>query len=494
MGIIKKQAITGTFFSYLGVALGFISTGLLFPRFLTKEQIGLLNVLVAYSLIFSQFGTLGINSVTNRFFTFYRNPQKAHNGYFRFLMVVFIVGSILISALIFALKPELVANNQEKSALFVEYINWLFPLSIFTLLYLILDTYNKLLYDAVLGLLLKEFIQRVFILLFLVVFILQFYTFNSFVYGYIFAFCIPAIYLLYHLARKNAVSFKPFNRSERTSWKEIRTVAIFGIIGGMSTIAISSIDRIMVNKFEGLDGTGVYSIAFYFGTLVLIPSRALIKISTPIIADAWKNSDLKTIAEVYSKSCINQFTIAAFLFLLIWLNVDNIFQVVSPEFASGKFVIFFIGLANVIEMGTGVNQMVIATSKYFRYQTYLILFFSILVIVTNWWLIPIYGITGAAIATTMSVAIVNLTRYLFLLIKFKLQPFSTNYLKVFIIIALVLGLIHLAPSLPATIPDMLLKTTVISIVFGSLTLWWKVSSDFNEVFKSATAKLFRFTK
>ena len=89
-----------------------------------------------------------------------------------------------------------------------------------------------------------------------------------------------------------------------------------------------------------MNNTGVYTIAFYFGTLVVIPSRPLLKISGTLIADAWKDNDLKKINNIYYKSCINQFIIGGFLFLGIWANIDNILTILGPDYQQSKWVIF----------------------------------------------------------------------------------------------------------------------------------------------------------
>ncbi|MHA1695338.1 MAG: hypothetical protein ACTSUG_08765 [Candidatus Helarchaeota archaeon] len=47
MGIIQKQTIKGTIYTYLGVALGFVNIGLLTPKIFSTDQIGLTNILVA---------------------------------------------------------------------------------------------------------------------------------------------------------------------------------------------------------------------------------------------------------------------------------------------------------------------------------------------------------------------------------------------------------------------------------------------------------------
>ncbi|RYE16279.1 MAG: polysaccharide biosynthesis protein, partial [Sphingobacteriaceae bacterium] len=55
MGIIQQQTIKGTLYSYLGVAIGFVTVYYFQPQALSEEQIGLITILGSFSLLFSQF-------------------------------------------------------------------------------------------------------------------------------------------------------------------------------------------------------------------------------------------------------------------------------------------------------------------------------------------------------------------------------------------------------------------------------------------------------
>jgi O-antigen/teichoic acid export membrane protein len=55
---------------------------------------------------------------------------------------------------------------------------------------------------------------------------------------------------------------------------------------------------------------------------------------------------------------------------------------------------------------------------------------SILIIAVNYWLIPIYGIEGAAIGSASVMLAFNLIKYGYLKIKLHLDPFSYETLKI----------------------------------------------------------------
>ncbi|NJM15064.1 MAG: hypothetical protein HC896_06525 [Bacteroidales bacterium] len=82
MTIVKKQTIQGTIVSYLGIAVGFVSTGLLQPHVLEEAQIGLLRIILAVSFLILPFASLGFNYAAAKYFPYFRDPHSRHHGFF----------------------------------------------------------------------------------------------------------------------------------------------------------------------------------------------------------------------------------------------------------------------------------------------------------------------------------------------------------------------------------------------------------------------------
>ncbi|MBI9036151.1 MAG: hypothetical protein JEZ03_16955, partial [Bacteroidales bacterium] len=425
MGIIRKQTIAGTFFSYLGVILGFITTALLFPKYLTTDQVGLLKLMVSFTMIFAQFGSFGFNNVTTRMFSYFRDYEKKHHGFFLVMMGIALVGFVFVLLVYQLMKGYLIQEYSEQSSLFVEYINWIIPLIFFQLFFTIMDTYYKVLYNAIFGTILKEFVQRIFIFLSIGLLIIDVINFHQFVFAYVASLSLPTVVLLVKLIYEKQVSLSwdpSFYR--RRLVRTLANLSLYGILMSYTGILVLHIDTIMINHFNGLSDTGVYSITFFFGTLILIPARPLSKIAGVILADAFRKKNMKEVETIYSKSIINQALIAMLVFVGIWANIDNIFRILPPEYLPGKYVILFISLANLFEMFTGVSHLLIFNSRYYRMMTVFLLMFVFLIIVSNLYFIPIYGIVGAALASAISRFIYSLVRVGYIYKKFKFVPFD----------------------------------------------------------------------
>ncbi len=480
MGVIQKQSISGTIYSYLGVLLGFITTGWLFPRMLSTEQVGLLRILVSYSVLFAQFASLGINSVSVKLFPYFRDPDKKHHGFLGLTLLVGMVGFALATGIYLLMKPVFVEQASGKSSLFIDYFYYVIPLILFTLLFSLFDTYYRVLYNAVKGIVYKEVIQRLLILAAILLYFFKLIDFQWLVILYVLAFISPALFLMGTLIKDRMFFVKPdLQFIDKKMAREMLNVAFFGILASFSGVLVLNIDVIMVNQYLGLAAAGIYTIAFFFGTLILVPSRTMGKISSVVIADAWKTDDRKTIMDIYRKSSISLSVIGFLLFIGVWGNLDNIFHIVGKDYTAGKYVILFIGLANLSDLFMGVSAHVILNSKYFRWLSYLLFVFALLLIVTNLILIPKFGITGAALASLISKYIYNSLKFIFLYKKFKFQPFSFKHLEIIAFAFAAWYLSTFLPVLPHFIVDLAVRSLFIGTVFLVPVYYFKVSEDIN---------------
>ena len=478
MGVIKRQTIKGAAYSYLGVVVGFFATGLIMPNLLSREQVGLTQILIAISTVFVQFSSLGFTKVTERLFSYFRDNSNHHNGFVFLMSVVGIAGFSLSLIIFFILKPSIIESNIEKSPLLVEYIYYLIPLIFFRMFFLMFDTYNKMLFDATTGIFLSDLVIKIGTLVLLIPYFLNFIDFQQFIFWFILIQCFPAVYLLALLIYRNQFNlqpqkkfFTPFIR------KEFINLSVFGLLGGVSSVALSNIDKIILNEYFNLATAGVYIIGFYFGTIIQIPNKALGKISSTVIADAWKDNDLKTIDDIYYKSSINQTFVGLLLFILMVANLHNIFKILPPEYSEGYWVIVIISLAHFLMNAAGVSVQIINTSHKYKIQTYSLGILLVITVVLYLIFIPIWGMNGAALGFLLSWTSAAALRVFYLRWNMQLFPFRLTHLKClfFGLLAFLAG--KIIPVFDHFLVDLIIRCSAISIVFIGLCYRFTISED-----------------
>jgi len=479
MGTIQRQTIAGTIYTYIGVGVGFVTTALLMPKMLLSEQVGLLKLLVAYSVLYSTFANLGTLNVAAKFFPYFRDESKGHNGFLFLLIATNLVGFVLFLIFFFLMKGWLLDSNAEKPVLLSEYILWVIPITFSLQFFNVFDIYFRVLYNAVKGTVARELLLRVALLGSILVFYwFDFVSFSGLVMLYSSGFIIPFVYLVWS-AKRNGYLYFNFRSDILTIplIKEMGLVGLFSIVSGVSGMIVLQIDSIMVNKFFGLSATGVYSVCFFFGTLIVMPSRVLKKIGATYIAEAWKNNDLDQIGIIYEKSTINQFLVGVFIFVGIWVNTRLIFHLLPEEYSQGLYVILFVSLANVAEMAGGVCASIIGLSKHYKYSLYMIMVFVLLVIVANYLLIPIFGLAGAALASFVSMFLFKVMQFLFLWKVFGFQPYSWKHLLLVLTTMLSIVVAQLLPEFENIWIDAFLTSMAVSLFFSVAVVFFNLSED-----------------
>jgi len=218
---------------------------------------------------------------------------------------------------------------------------------------------------------------------------------------------------------------------------------------------------------------GIYSVMFFAAILIQVPAKNLIRISSVVLAESWKKNETKDIQNIYEKSCVNLLIIGGFLFLVGWACLDSVLHFL-PKYQDGKYVFFFLGLAKVIELGTGINTEVIETSEKYKYNTYFNLILTVIVIIANYFLIIEYGIIGAAIATFIGMTFVNILRANFLRRVFKLKAFNLPFYKTAFIFILFLFIL----SFEFTV----FKNPIFNVIFYFISItvtYWFLIIKFN---------------
>jgi O-antigen/teichoic acid export membrane protein len=478
MGIIQKQTLKGSIYSYAGVIIGFLNMGILAPRIFTSEQIGLTQVMLSIATIISQLGNLGFIDLSNRLFPWFRDSSNHNKGFLGLGLLITTAGTLIVTLLLIFNLDLVVNSYSEKVSLLNEYSALIPLLLILSIWFSFFDNYVKILYNAVLGTFLRDLLVRIFNLALILLFFFRIIDFDLYVLLYVLNQGLPPLIVLviYMHRRSELVPGKFWLWMDRGMVRQIVSLSFYGIVVGISGIAISNIDKVLINYFMGLEEVGIYTISFFFATIIMIPGRSLGKIAIPVIADAWKRNDLKMISDIYSKSCLNQIAVGVLLVSGIIGNLNNIYRILPQEYSGGEWIIILISLANFVSNATGASIYILGSSEYYRYQTYLMLFLIALILLSNFLLIPAMGIEGAALASLISMIISSVLRVYLIYLKTGLWPFRMKDLLLILSGVIFTAASMLLPVLPV-IPDILIRSSIIAIPFLGTVYYLNLSEE-----------------
>jgi O-antigen/teichoic acid export membrane protein len=186
---------------------------------------------------------------------------------------------------------------------------------------------------------------------------------------------------------------------------------------------------------DGLDNVAYYAVAFYIASVILIPARALVLPSMPILAEAWKKREHAKIDMIYRRSAAIQLVIGAYLFLCLWAGADVLFSLMKPGYSIAKNAMLILGFVNVINLAGGLSGGIVATSRSYWFDALSGAVLVILNVVLDFAFIKAFGMVGAAWSSLVAFTSILAWRIVFLKRKHGLWPFDART-----VITMVLGL------------------------------------------------------
>ncbi|HWI92919.1 MAG TPA: oligosaccharide flippase family protein [Flavisolibacter sp.] len=496
MSTIRRQSIISSFVVYLGFALGLLNT-YLFARQggLTVEQFGLTNTFIAFATIMFSIASVGTNSFIAKFFPYY----KAHvpdnkNDQLTWAILFACAGFVLVLIAGIILKPivfKVFANSPELP----RYYYWVFLFGFGFTLFSVMEAYAWQHRKAVLSNFLKEVLFRFFVTI-LIVFatIGVIKGLGLFIRLYSFTYLALALILIFYFYKKKQLHFT-LTKSTVTKkfFKKIVAFASFVWSGNIVMNIATVFDGIVIAAVlpNGMASAGVYYLAQNVSGLMQAPQRAIISSAIGPLSQAWKDKDYAKLNRIYHRSSINQLIFACAMFALIWLNFDDGISTfhLKPEYAYAKWIFFFIGMAKIIDMGTGLNGHIIATSTLWRFDFFTGLILMAMTIPMNYFLTKEFYSIGTAASNLITFSIYNTIRYLFLLKKFKMQPFDLKTLYTIILAATTFFICFWLFDTHKGFGWIVLRSSVFTAIFGTGMFLLKLTPDAMPVLITLKKKL-----
>ena len=174
---------------------------------------------------------------------------------------------------------------------------------------------------------------------------------------------------------------------------------------------------------------GIYSVSYKIARLSFIFYAAFNSIFGPIFADLYNRQKKHELPVLFKLATRWSFTLTLGLTLIMFLMGESILQFFGEKFVTGAMPLQILALMWLaISLSGSIGNVLIMSGNQFSE-----LFFSastlILNIILNMVFIKKFGITGAALATAISMCGLNLVKMLYVFKKIHIHPFNKEYLK-----------------------------------------------------------------
>ena len=324
-------------------------------------------------------------------------------------------------------------------------------------------------------------IRVLFILLILLHFYLN-WSIEWLALGFVLTYLLQLTLILVYSTRVGSISLLPDRKFLTSSLlKEMLRYGWMVFPAGVASMAIKLLDTVVLGQFVPLALVGIYGIAAFIPIFIEAPINALDKVANARIAHSWEKNDINNIQDIYYKSSRYLFILGGLLFLLVSLNAEFLFQFLPNEFLAGVPVVTILSLSALFNLMTGSNSAIIFTSDKFTVGALGLILVAVVNLVLLYTLIPTLGIEGAAWATCISSFAYNLFKYIYIWIKFKMQPFDKRTLFIGLSIVFTYFFVNFIPSVESEILNILVTGFSIVAIYGILIWFTRVADDLKEM-------------
>ncbi|MEC8831047.1 MAG: oligosaccharide flippase family protein, partial [Bacteroidota bacterium] len=338
MGVVLKQSIQNTVVTYLGFFFGAINTLFLYTKILPDEYYGLVTFILASGAILMPLMAFGVHNTLVKFYSTHKETEK--DGFFTLMLLIPLLG-ILPVALIGLVWYDPIGDWVSKvNPMVKDYLWYVFFVGLAMGYFEVFYSWTKVHLKSVFGNFMKEVFARIGVSVLLILFYFDVISLD------IFFKCLVGLYLLrtvvikiyaYTLRRpKLDFRFPPFT-------KEILSYSFLIILGGSAALILLEIDKVMLNQFISIENVAYYGVSVYIATVIIVPSRAMHQITYPLTAELLNTNNHSGLDKLYKKSSLTLFIASGIIFVLIILNLNDLYLMLPENYRNGFTIVFLIG-------------------------------------------------------------------------------------------------------------------------------------------------------
>src|SRR5690606_24352488 len=336
MGKIVKQSFFTTISSYIGVVVGYVNVLWLLPYALSPEEIGLFKTIQDMGLLLVPFAQLGLGNGITRFYPTLKENQFA---FFTLSLIISTLGFLLVGLLFFAFREYIVDAYQENSPQVIKFLGVVLLITFCSVLNTFLDAICPSFLKIFIPSFFRDVFLRIMISILVICYFFNWVTFQNMIWGLSVVYLITMLIMGIYMVKSGILRFDSnFQVLPKPIMKEFLQYSFITLLATTGALLISKIDSLMVTSMIGLDANAIYAIGFAMAVVIEMPRRAISQVIMPVIAEKVSTNVTTGINSLYKKVGVNQSLICILIFLLIWVNVDNLYYFIPNKevYQAGK--------------------------------------------------------------------------------------------------------------------------------------------------------------
>jgi len=407
LNLMAKSAVVVFIGIFLAKLLGY-AYRVIIARYFGAETYGIYSLAIMVLGLFVTFSFLGIGKGLVKYIPVFRGKNQTSNiqSIFRSSYILLSFTSIAagIILFVFAKKISLSIFHEPNLVIFLQLFSFAVPLSVFFSLFIsVLLAYEKIGWHTFISDFLLNFLK----VLALAILIFAGLNSNAIIYSYLIGTLVVVFVIFYVMKKQIPEIFHKSNLKNKERSKLFRELFSFSwplLLSGFIWNVFEWADTFFIGYFRTSAEVGFYNAAMPIALFLFIPAFLFAKLFYPLINKEYHRGNRDLVDEL-TKQVAKWILLLSFpLFTLILLFPGSFINILfGEEFLVAEKALIYLSIGFMFTSVFSISGYVLLLLEKSKNMLYSTLSVFILNIILNVILIPRFGITGAAISTTISI-------------------------------------------------------------------------------------------
>ncbi len=442
------QVVKGAGISFFGSVLG---SGLRFlylfflARALSEAELGLYSLGLTILKFFVIVSLVGLDTGILRFIALYRGEKDfgRMKDTLKTSLMVSMPLSLLVSVAIFSFSEMLATDFFDKPDLKIvlQVFSFAIPFFTATMIFLAVMQSLRLVQYKVYT---REVSENLFKYILTPLFLLLGWKLPGVIFANVISFLLVAV-LAYYFVNKVLANYQV----ESQKRNEFKRLLLFSLPNSISEVTIRLTmwtDIFMLGYFSKSADIGIYYVVAGIAVLGVLFVDSFATVFNPIISDFFNRGETRQLEILYKMVSKWIFVTSCPFYLILIYYAKPLLNIYGEGFMLGAPALVILGLAYIFYSLTGLAGYVLLMTGKSWINMATNTFGCLLNIGLNYFLIPKYGILGAAMATGISIVCINTIRLSEVFCLVKVHPFNLGFSKPVLSSLISLSLVYATTS------------------------------------------------
>ncbi len=402
-----KQIIRQSGIYFLGMVFTTV-VGFFFKVYIARQlgasALGIYAMGLSIVALASGFSHIGLGSAGVRFISQYRTQKKWHflRAYLQRTTLITAALGLVLSIAVYVLRYPIsnsLFKKPEGATYMVYFALLIFLVSIQSVMQVFAQGFQNVGKQTIIGSFIKFPVKIVATIGLIAIGM----GLSGYIIGEIVATLVSLVLFLILIWNLIPPQVKAIKEINKIPWDK-NLLSLTGVFFGLKILAMfsSEIDKIVLGGFISPSDVGIYSVVLTLGGFIFILLSSLNSIFAPIIAEMYALDKHAELEKIYMATTRWILILSAPVAISLMTAGKSYLQIFGNEFTEGKFALLIVAIGYLVNVSYGpigmIAQMTGLEKKLFRYQ----IITNIISISLFWILIPLWGLTGAAIAISVN--------------------------------------------------------------------------------------------